>query len=320
MLIGVGLATATIETTLAAMLTARFAAAYDYPLSKALAHGVFHAISSFNNAGFALYSDNMMGFATDPFILLPITLGIILGGLGFPVLLELARRTPVRRWTLHSRMTLTMTGALLLGAWIYFTVCEWSNPGTIAALDPGHKLLQGWFHGVQPRTAGFNAWDYGKATDETLLGTIVLMFIGGGSASTAGGLKVTTFILLFFVLLAEVRGDPEVTAYNRRIEPRIIRQSITVALLGIAAVMGATVLLLTLTDQRLALVLFEATSAFGTVGLSAGITASLNVPAQAVIIALMFLGRLGPITLVSALALRERRRRFSYPEGAPLIG
>ena len=134
------------------------------------------------------------------------------------------------------------------------------------------------------------------------------------------GLKVTTFILLFFVLLAEVRGDPEVTAYNRRIEPRIIRQSITVALLGIAAVMGATVLLLTLTDQRLALVLFEATSAFGTVGLSAGITASLNVPAQAVIIALMFLGRLGPITLVSALALRERRRRFSYPEGAPLIG
>ena len=153
-----------------------------------------------------------------------------------------------------------------------------------------------------------------------MLGTILLMFIGGGSAGTAGGLKVTTFILLLFVIIAEVRGEPQVTAFDRRIEPRVVRQAVTVALLGVAAVVGSTMLLTELTDFAIPDVMFEATSAFATVGLSTGLTPNMGVPGQLVLVALMFIGRLGPITLVSALALRERTRRYSLPEGAPLIG
>jgi Trk-type K+ transport system membrane component len=181
-------------------------------------------------------------------------------------------------------------------------------------------VLAGFFGAVQPRTAGFNAWDYAEVTQETKLGTILLMFVGGGSAGTAGGLKVTTFVLLFFVIVAEVRGEPQVTAFDRRIEPRVIRQALTVALLGVGAVVGSTMLLTELTDFAIPDVMFEATSAFSTVGLSTGITPNMGVPGQLVLIGLMFVGRLGPITLVSALALRERTRRYSLPEGAPLIG
>ena len=171
-----------------------------------------------------------------------------------------------------------------------------------------------------PRTAGFNAWDYADVTQETLLGTILLMFVGGGSASTAGGLKVTTFILLLFVIVAEVRGETQVSAFDRRIEPRVIRRALTVALLGIAAVVGSTMLLTELTDFPIPHVMFEATSAFATVGLSTGLTPNMGVAGQLVLVGLMFVGRLGPITLVSALALRERTRRYSLPEGAPIIG
>ena len=317
---GVALITVVVEGALATILTTRFLVAYDYPVGKALHHGVFHAVSSFNNAGFALYSDSLMGFATDPLILLPISLAIIIGGLGFPVILELFRRQPMRKWSLHTRLTLLMTGVLLIGGTLLMSANEWNNTGTIADYGAGHKLLAGWFHAVQPRTAGFNAWDYGQVTDETLLGTIMLMFVGGGSASTAGGLKVTTFILLFFVILSEVRGESEVTAFDRRIEPRVVRQAITVALLGIAAIVGATLALIEITSFPLTPILFETTSAFATVGLSTGITPQLNLPAQVIVIALMFLGRLGPVTLVSALALRQRQPRYSYPEGAPLIG
>ena len=131
---------------------------------------------------------------------------------------------------------------------------------------------------------------------------------------------MTTFILLFFVILSEVRGESEVTAFDRRIEPRVVRQAITVALLGIAAIVGATLALIEITSFPLTPILFETTSAFATVGLSTGITPQLNLPAQVIVIALMFLGRLGPVTLVSALALRQRQPRYSYPEGAPLIG
>ena len=317
---GVFLITVTVETALATVLTLRFRSEYDDSWGTATWHGVFHAVSAFNNAGFSLFSDNLMGFLGDGLILVPISVAIIVGGLGFPVLIELARTRRPRQWSLHTRLTLLMTTALLVGGTVFITTAEWANPGTIGELDPVGKLLGGWFHAVQPRTAGFNAWDYGAATDETLLGTILLMFIGGGSAGTAGGLKVTTFIVLFFVIVAEVRGDEDVIAFDRRIEHRVVRQAITVALLGVAAVVGGTMVLAVVTDLTFRDVLFEATSAFATVGLSTGITPRISEPGQLVLVALMFLGRLGPITLVSALALRERNRRYRYPEGAPLIG
>lgn len=317
---GVLVITVVVEGVVAALLTARFAIGYGEDLGRATWLGVFHSISAFNNAGFALWSDNLTGFLTDGWVLMPISIAVIIGGLGFPVIMELARRTRPRRWSLHTRMTLLMTAILLVGGAVFMTLSEWDNGATIGDLDAGHKALAGWFHAVMPRTAGFNAWDYASITQETFLGTILLMFIGGGSAGTAGGLKVTTFILLFFVILAEVRGEPQVSAFDRRIEPRVIRQALTIALLGVAAVVGSTMLLTELTDIPLPQVLFEATSAFSTVGLSTGITPSMKPSAQVVLIALMFLGRLGPITLVSALALRERTRRYSLPEGAPLIG
>ena len=317
---GVFLITLVVEGVVAVLLTLRFRSTYDAEWGTATWHGVFHAVSSFNNAGFALFSDNLMGFLTDGFILMPISLAIVIGGLGFPVLVELLRNRRPQTRSLHTRLTLAMTAVLLVGGTAFITLTEWTNPGTLGGLGPLERLLGGWFHAVQPRTAGFNAWDYGAVTDETLLATIMLMFVGGGSAGTAGGLKVTTFIVLFFVIVAEVRGEEDVIAFDRRIDHRVVRQATTVALLGVAAVMGGTMLLTELTDLPFRDVLFETTSAFATVGLSTGITPQINGFGQVVLVVLMFIGRLGPITLVSALALRERNRRYRYPEGAPLIG
>lgn len=202
-----------VELSLASILATRFALAYDFPVGKAIYAGIFHAISAFNNAGLSLFATNLIGFATDPWVLLPISIAIILGGIGFPVIIKLSRLPRPRRWSLHTKMTVTMTAALLVGGAIFMTVSEWGNPQTMGDRHPGHKLMLGWFHAVQPRTGGYNAWDYGKATDETVLATILLMFVGGGSAGTAGGLKVTTFLLLFFVILAEVRGEGEVPLF-----------------------------------------------------------------------------------------------------------
>jgi Trk-type K+ transport system membrane component len=159
-----------------------------------------------------------------------------------------------------------------------------------------------------------------KMHDDTLLGTVILMFIGGGSASTAGGIKVTTFVVLFFVIWAEVRGETAVNAFDRRIGSRVQRQALTVALLGVAAVVGATLVIMEMTRLPMIEVFFEVTSAFATVGLSTGITADLPGAAQLLLVLMMFLGRLGPITLVSAIALRERQRLYQLPEGRPIIG
>jgi trk system potassium uptake protein TrkH len=317
---GVFLVTAVVESVVSVVLALRFRTTYDDSWGAAGWHGVFHAVSAFNNAGFALFSDNLMGFLTDGFVLLPISVAVVLGGLGFPVLVEVLRNRRLRTWSLHTRLTLLMTAALLVGGTAFITLSEWGNPGTVGSLGPADKVLAGWFHAVQPRTAGFNAWNYADVTDGTLLGTILLMFIGGGSAGTAGGLKVTTFIVLFLVIVAEVRGDDDVIAFDRRINHRVVRQATTVALLGVAAVVGGTMLLTQLTHLPLRDVVFETTSAFATVGLSTGITPRIAQPGQLVLVALMFLGRLGPITLVSALALREHNRRYRFPEGAPLIG
>lgn len=321
LLLGVLKVTVCFEMSIAALLTARFWLGYEYPLSRAIYLGCFHAISAWNNAGFALFSDNMMGFVGDPFICLPICIAVIGGGLGFPVLLELRRRFRApAQWSVHTRLTLLMTAILLVGGWAFMLLSEWSNERTLGALDLPGKLLASFFAAVQPRTAGFNSLDIGAMSDETLLGTDVLMFIGGGSAGTAGGIKVTTFALLLFVIVAEVRGEDSVTMFRRRIDHRVIRQALTVALLAVAGMVGGATLLMWMTDLRLSLVLTEVLSALGTVGLSANVTPTLPEPAQLVLVVLMFIGRLGPVTLVSALALRERARKFEYPEERPIIG
>ena len=306
----------------AAVLAARFATSYDEPPARAVWLGVFHAVSAFNNAGFALFSDNMIGFASDPVISLALCLLVIAGGLGFPVLFELRRawRTP-RRWTLHTKVVASMSrAAARVRHGDVPAAGVGATRGRSGSWAPAGKLVAGAFQGVQPRTAGFNSVDTAELRPETLLGTDVLMFIGGGSAGTAGGIKVTTFAVLLVIILSEVRGDPSATAFGRRLPREIQRQALTVALLAVAVVVGSTGLLLLLTPFSLDQVLFEVVSAFATVGLSTGITAQLGTAGQLLLVVLMFLGRLGPITLASALALRSRPRRYELPEERPIIG
>ncbi len=319
---GVLMISLAVEAVIATALMIRFAASYDEPLARAIYLGIFHSVSAFNNAGFALFSDNMISFATDSWICGPLALGSIIGGIGFPVLIELWRRLRgvQRRWSLHVRVTVITYGVLLVVAIVAFLLGEWTNPRTLGPVDTAGKLIIGVFHGVQPRTTGFNSIDMGEAQPATLLITDVLMFIGGGSASTAGGIKVTTFALLAFVILAEIRGDPTVHVLGRRLPVPAQRQAITVALLGVGVVMACTVFLQVITPFGLDAVLFETISAFGTVGLSTGITAQIPAAGLVALTAMMFLGGLGPITLASALALREHGRRYELPEERTIIG
>ncbi|MGH3714152.1 MAG: TrkH family potassium uptake protein [Micromonosporaceae bacterium] len=311
----------TIEAILAVMLFLRFRFGYAMSYGEAAWHGVFHSVSAFNNAGFALYSDSLMGFLTDPWITLPIAIGVILGGIGFPVLFELRRelRAP-RRWSVHTKLTIFGSSVLLAFGTVAILALEWGNPNTLGPLNVLEKLLAAFFHGVMPRTAGFNAVDYAEVQPATLAITDALMFIGGGSAGTAGGIKVTTFFLLGFVIWSEMRGERDVNVFHRRIGAAPQRQALTVALLGVGIVALGTLSLLVLTDHTLDLVLFEAISAFATVGLSAGITAGLNLPAQGVLVLLMFVGRVGTITVGTALALQSRHRLYRLPEERTIVG
>ena len=195
---------------------------------------------------------------------------------------------------------------------------EWAR--TLQDYGAAQKVLVAAFQGVMPRTAGFNSVDYADLDDATLLVTDVLMFIGGGSGGTAGGIKVTTFALLLFIIIAEVRGERSVTILDRRVDTRVQRQALAVALIGIGLVMTSTIVLLAGTPFGLNELLFEVTSAFATVGLSTGITAELPHWGQWILILLMYLGRIGPITMVSALAARQRGRRYDLPAERPLIG
>ncbi|MDB1090409.1 potassium transporter TrkG [Streptomyces sp. ACA25] len=322
----IALVTLVVEAVVATALTLRLLLGHGKSLTWSAYHGVFHSVSAFNNAGFSLNADSLEGYAGDPWVTLPVAVAVILGGLGFPVIIELLRHRARQRatartsWSLHLKLTLATTALLLTAGTLLTLVLEWSNGGTLGPLHTGEKVINAFFHSSMSRTAGFNAVDIGEMEQATLLGTCVLMFIGGGSAGTAGGIKVTTFAVLGAAILAEVRGEPSSGIFHRRLAPHVLRQALTVALLGVGLVMCSTIALLTLVEDRFEAVLFEAVSAFGTVGLSTGLTGDLPPAGEAIIIVLMFVGRLGPITLASSLALRERSRRFQHPEERPIIG
>jgi len=309
------------EVVVAAVLTARFLLEHDMSPGTAAWQGVFHAISAFNNAGFGLYPDSLVRFVGDPWVLQTIAAAVILGGLGFPVVFELGRawRRP-RTWSVTTRITVFTTGALLLVSTIAFLIIERDNPATLGGLGAATTLSAGFFTAVMPRTAGFNAIDIAAMRPESWLLTDVLMFIGGGSAGTAGGIKVTTFGLLAFVLWAEMRGEPGVDVGPRRVPVGNQREALAVALLGVGMAAVATFTLLALTERSLDEVLFETLSALGTVGLSTGITADLPDAGKWLIIVLMFAGRLGPLTLASALALHQRTHHYERPEERAIVG
>lgn len=320
-LLGVAKIALSVQAATALVLTSRFLITYHYPLDRALWHGVFHAISAFNNAGFALYSDNLMGFVQDPWICLPVAGAVILGGLGFPVFFELRRHYRVpRRWSMHTKLVLVGTGVLLAVSCVTISALEWANPHTLGELNWQGKLLAAFFAAVVTRTAGFNSVSIAEMNTQTWFAQDVFMFIGAGPAGTAGGIKITTFAVLLFIIITEVRGETAVNIFGKRLARSVHRQATTVALLSVAVVMGGTWTLLLTTSFTLDQLLFEVISAFATVGLSTGITHLLPDGGQVLLVLIMFAGRVGPITLASALALRTNKLVYELPKERPLIG
>jgi potassium uptake TrkH family protein len=313
--------TVAMELLVALLLAQRLHWGYGEPAGQALWNGVFHSVSAFNNAGFSTYSDSLVRFRTDAWVLAPVMLAIVVGGLGFPVLHEL-RREPWSwaTWSVHAKITVLGTAMLLAAGTLAILLYEGTNPRTLGALDRPARLLNALFQSVSARTAGFNSLDIGALQSETLAIHYLLMFVGGGSAGTAGGIKVTTFFLLGFVVWAEVRGAGETTAFGRSICRNVQRQALAVVLLGVGAVGAGTLALLSLSEHPFERVAFEAVSAFATVGLSTGITADFPPAGHLVLVMLMFFGRVGTITIATALALRRRAPAFRYPEERPIVG
>ena len=366
-LTGLAVITVTVEAVVAVLLGIRFWLHYDLSLLEAGWQGTFHSISAFNNAGFALAPDSLISYGQDPLILGPIAVAIVIGGLGFLVVIEIFRRMTSARalrpqataptmtveevtargrelarrsryrlgafhperfgfanpipLSLHTRLMLIGTAVMMLAGTAGFALFEWRNPGTLGAMPWWEKAVQSVFSGgITPRTAGFNTVDYSLVVPETRLLTDALMFVGAGSGSTAGGLKVTTLMVLIVAARAEIRGHNDVNVLDRRIPTTTIRVAIAVTIVSLSAVLIGTMALLAMTGLSLDKALFETTSALATVGLSANVTPWLSEPAQVLLVCLMFLGRVGPLTLASSLTLRNTPRYYRLPEGRPMIG
>ncbi|QZD90407.1 TrkH family potassium uptake protein [Qipengyuania aurantiaca] len=310
-----------VEAVVAGILTLRFALTYGFPIDEALWHGVFHAVSAFNNAGFSSFSDSVMSYQEDGLILGPIMVAVVITALGFPVMQDLRHHgLSWNAWTLHSKITVSATLVLLLIGFVAIAAKEWNNPDTLGPMGMGAKLLNAAFHSVMPRTAGFNSLDVGAFRGETLLMNYILMFIGGGSAGTAGGIKITTFVVLLAVVASEVRHRRDAEIFGRRFGSGVERQALTVTVAASLLIALASMYILAITELPMEAVLFETISAFSTVGLSTGITADLPPSALAVLAFLMFVGRVGTITVATALALSAEPRPFRYPEENPIVG
>lgn len=313
--------TVAVEAVIAVLLAVRMVTAYDMTIGAAIWSGVFHAISAFNNAGFSIHADSVMGYQTDALILIPIMAAITLGAIGFPVMQDLRdKRLAWRRWSLHSKLTVYGSAALLVLGFVTILAMEWDNAGTLGPMGLGAKVLNAAFHSVMPRTAGFNSLDVGAFRESTLMVNYFLMFIGGGSAGTAGGIKVTTFIVLFAIVLAEVLGRRDVGLFGRRFGHEVERQALAITVIAASLVFSATTYIAAITALPLAEVLFECISAFATVGMSTGITADLPPSAQVVIAALMYIGRVGTITFATALAIGQSPQLYRYPKENLIVG
>lgn len=315
------LVTFIFETTIAAALTLRLHYAYGLPWDEAAWSGLFHAVSAFNNAGFSIHADSLMRYASDAAMLLPVMVGIVVGGIGFPVLHDLRTRLlDPRHWSLHTKLTLLGTVLLLALGFLLMLYAEWTNPKTLGPMALPAKLLNAAFASVSARTAGFNAIDIGALTHESWALHYFLMFVGGGSAGTAGGVKIATVAILVLLVIAEIRGHTDSEAFGRRVSNSAQRQAITVLVLGSAMIVFGTLFILRRTELPTDQVIFEVISAFATVGLSTGITADLPPSSQLMLTVLMYVGRVGTITLAASLALGERRMPFRYPEEHPIVG
>lgn len=283
-------------------------------------YALFHAISAFNNAGFALYSDSLMGLVDVPSVLVCISLLFIVGGIGFAVLSDVLLQRRWRGFSLHTRLMLAGTAGLIVLSLIGYGALEWNNPATLGGLESTTaKLGALWFEAVTPRTAGFNVVDTSATSEPTALMTIVLMVIGGGSTSTAGGIKVTTALILLMATVSFFRRSGSPHAFGYRVGMEQVMK--VMALLTVSVIVIVTGLFLLLLNHDLPFLdlLFEVASAFGTVGLSRGATGELSDSGRLVICVIMFLGRVGPLTLGFFLATRQTER-IRYPEGQIYLG
>ncbi len=289
------------------------------------AHGVwssvFHSISAFNNAGFSLYGDSLTAWADSPAINLTVPLLFIVGGLGYGVLYDLFNRKGWRRYSLHTKLMLSATAFLIVFSVVMFAVLEWHNPGTLGKMDTvTGKLWVSWFQGVTTRTAGFNTTEIGEMRDSTTLMFLGLMFIGGGSTSTAGGIKVTTAFVLVLATIAFFKRRTALVAFGRSIGLDQVLKVMAIVTISILFVLtGAFILMVTHPDGDFLDILFETVSAFGTVGLSRGETGELTEVGRIVIIIIMFFGRVGPLTIGFFLATRIPPK-VRYPEGQVYLG
>lgn len=276
----------------------------DLGVEQGFFHSLFYTVSAFNNAGFALSSDSLSEWAGNFDVNLVVTALFIIGGLGFSVLAELRHARSFRSLSLHTKLVLSTTVVVNLIAFMLFALLEWHNPKTLGALhDTGSRLLAAWFQAVTPRTAGFNTVDIGALTAPTALLTIALMFIGGGSNSTAGGIKLPTFAVLLLATRAFLRRRESPVAFHRSIAPTMVTKAIAVALVSLITIF-VVLFVLTITEPGIGFLdlAFETVSAFGTVGLSRGITAELSTAGRWLIMALMLAGRIGPLTVGFLLA------------------
>ncbi|MBO8169103.1 MAG: Trk family potassium uptake protein [Thermoanaerobacteraceae bacterium] len=313
-----------IESAGALVLAVRFLKSM--PLSQAVYYGIFHSISAFNNAGFDLFGSvtgqfsSLTAFVSDPVISLTIALLFITGGLGFSVIVALSRATSFKGLDLHTKMVVITTAGLLGFGFIAVLLLEWDNPATMGGLSWGKKMLAAFFQAATPRTAGFNTLDTAALTVPTQFLIIILMFIGASPGSTGGGVKTTTAASLFYYTRGILMGNEEPTAFERRIPLEAVRKAVAVALVSFTWIMLVTMALLISEGAGFLVTLFETVSAFGTVGLSVGLTGKLSLFGKILIIMTMFLGRLGPLTLVFAIAQRKQKTKYRYPEDQILIG
>ena len=313
----------------------RFLTEYKYEWNVALGHAAFHAMSAFNNAGFALYSDNMIGFARDGWILIPVFMTVFIASIGFPTIAEIRDRAKLKvagwlnrpvnytmpdQWSLNSRIILWGSLVLLVGGTIAIALLEWDNPKTFGPLPFVDKILDSVFASVMPRTAGFNSVDIMGMHPSTWLVTDILMFVGGASVSTSGGIKIGTAVVLFFIVYTEIRGETAVNIGNRRLPRSMQRQALTIVTITSFVIVGATMVLRFSTGYSLDQILFLVFSAVGTVGLDPGVAATLPEADKFLVSLLMLFGRLGPIVVATSIALRRTRRHFEYPKERPLIG
>ncbi len=300
-----------------------------YGFKQGVWSAIFHSVNSFNNAGFSIYSDNLIGYISSPMVNFTVSGLIIFGGIGYQVIMEmylwLRDRFNKSRvctvFSLNFKVVTTTTAVLLILGTLAFLVLEYNNPDTFGSLTFPQKLMAAWFQSVTPRTAGFNTISIGQMTEASLFLTIALMFIGASPGSTGGGIKTTTFRILFCCTTAVIEGQEDVECYQRQIPPAMILKTISLAF-GSLLVAFTSAILIELTNPQVEFIaaLFEAVSAFGTVGLSTGITPTISAIGKLILIATMYIGRVGVLLLISAGFGDPKPRSFKYAEESLLVG